>query len=76
MQDLFTTDYNEAQIHGEEHLDWPALLGSALSYSVTPNEDAPGYPAFVEALHHHFDTFAIAGKITMPTTCWVTAGRL
>jgi SAM-dependent methyltransferase len=76
MQDLFTSDYHEAQIHGQQHLDWTALLGSALSYSVTPNEDAPGYPAFVEALHHHFDTFAIAGKITIATTCWVTAGRL
>jgi ubiquinone/menaquinone biosynthesis C-methylase UbiE len=76
MQDLFASDYQEAQIHGEEHLDWDALLGSALSFSVTPNEDSPGYPAFVEALRSHFDTYAVAGKITMPTTCWVTAGRL
>jgi ubiquinone/menaquinone biosynthesis C-methylase UbiE len=76
MQDLFASDYNEAQIHGEEPLDWDALLGSALSYSVTPKEDSPGYPAFVEALRQHFDTYAMEGKITMPTTCWVTAGRL
>jgi SAM-dependent methyltransferase len=76
MQDLFAGDYHEAQIHGEEHLGWDALLGSALSFSVTPNEDSLGYPAFVEALRQHFDTYSVAGKITMPTTCWVTAGRL
>jgi ubiquinone/menaquinone biosynthesis C-methylase UbiE len=76
LQDLFASDYHETQIHGEQQLEWDALLGSALSYSVTPNEDAPGYPAFVEALRSHFDTYAVAGTITMPTTCWITAGRL
>jgi ubiquinone/menaquinone biosynthesis C-methylase UbiE len=76
LQDLFATDYHQAQIHGEEHLDWDAFLGSALSFSVTPNEDSPSFPAFAEDLRRHFDTYAMDGTITMPTTCWVTAGRL
>jgi ubiquinone/menaquinone biosynthesis C-methylase UbiE len=76
LQDLFANDYHQAQIHGQEHLDWAAFLGSAMSYSVTPKEDSPNFPAFAEALREHFDTYAVEGKITVPTTCWVTAGRL
>jgi ubiquinone/menaquinone biosynthesis C-methylase UbiE len=76
LQDLFASDYQQAQIHRTEHLDWDALLGSAMSYSVTPNEDSPNFPAFAEALREHFDAYAVEGKLTMPTTCWVTAGRL
>jgi SAM-dependent methyltransferase len=76
LQDLLTSDYHQAQIHGEEHLDWEAFLGSAKSYSVTPNEDSPKFPAFADALREHFDTYAVEGRLTMPTTCWVTAGRL
>ena len=76
LQDLFASDYNQAQIHGQEHLEWDAFLGSAMSYSVTPNEDSPKFPAFAAALREHFDTYAVESKLTMPTTCWVTAGRL
>ena len=76
LQDLFASDYHQAQIHGQEHLEWDAFLGSAMSYSVTPNEDSPSFPAFAEALRKHFNIYAVGGKLTMPTTCWVTAGRL
>ena len=43
--------------------------------SVTPQPGHPGYEAFERALRQYFDSYAQAGILTMPTICWITAGR-
>jgi len=75
-EESLDSELRRAQIHGVREMDWTALLGYARSLSVTPPADHPGYAAFESALHRHFDAYALDGILTVPTICWVNAGRL
>ena len=77
MRELFgrEAELQQAQLPGTQQLDWAAFRGQAMSYSVVPQADHPNYEAFQRELRLYFDTFASAGVLTMPTTCYITAAR-
>ena len=75
MDSLFDGELHQTQIPGWRRLDWNSFRGHALSLSVTPRPDQPGYADFEFALRSYFDKYAREGLLTMPTICWITAGR-
>jgi ubiquinone/menaquinone biosynthesis C-methylase UbiE len=76
LQEVFVADMHQAQIHGEQKLDWEAFLGQTMSLSVVPPPNDPRSAAFNRLLRDYFNTHAVDGVLTMPTTCWISAGRL
>ncbi len=51
------------------------LVGQTMSLSVAPLEGHPKHAAMLQALEQFFVQFATDGRLTAPTTCWVTCGR-
>jgi SAM-dependent methyltransferase len=76
MDNFFNGDLHQARLHSTRDMDWLTFRGHAMSLSVTPQPGHANYDAFQRGLRLHFDTFACAGILTIPTTCWITAGRL
>ncbi len=76
LHQVFTADRHSEQIPGRQILDWDSLLGQALSFSVVPQPHHPGYPAFEQRLRDFFHTYAEDGLLTVPTSCWIDAGRI
>ena len=75
LEELFV-DLHKAEIPGEQRMDWETLRGFAQSVSVVPQRGTPGFEMFEVELRKHFEKFARGEILTMPTTCWITAGRL
>jgi ubiquinone/menaquinone biosynthesis C-methylase UbiE len=77
MQALFgsETELHQDQIAGTQQLDWAAFRGNTMSLSVTPQPGHANDAAFQRELRVFFDTFAVDGALTIPTTCWITAAR-
>jgi len=76
LKDIFTADMHQAQIPGEQQLDWESFLGQTMSLSIVPAVNDPRFPAFTQRLREHFDRYAVDGVLTVETTCWITAGRI
>lgn len=75
LEELFV-DLHKAEIPGEQRMDWETLRGFAQSVSVVPQQGTPGFEMFEAELRKHFERFARNEILTMPTTCWISAGRL
>jgi ubiquinone/menaquinone biosynthesis C-methylase UbiE len=75
MDQFFDGELHQAQLPGQRQMDWSTFSGYAKSLSITPQPGHPGYEAFEQALHQYFDSCAEVGILTMPTVCWITAGR-
>ena len=75
LEELFI-DLHKAEIPGEQRMDWETLRGFAQSVSVVPQRGTPGFEMFEVELRKHFEKFARGEILTMPTTCWISAGRL
>ena len=75
LEEIFS-ELHQVTFAGTQQLDWSSYLGQALSLSITPRPLDPSYPAFEEALRNQFNRYAIEEQITVPTNCWVAAGRL
>lgn len=76
LREIFVADMHQVQISGEQKLNWEAFLGQTRSLSVVPPVDDPRSVIFNHMLRDYFDTYAVDGVLTMPTTCWIDAGRL
>jgi ubiquinone/menaquinone biosynthesis C-methylase UbiE len=72
---FFDGELHQAELPGRRQFDWETFSGHCKSLSVTPQPAHPGYAGFERALRRYFDTFARDGIFTMPTLCWITAGR-
>jgi SAM-dependent methyltransferase len=75
MEDFLDGELHQAQLPGVRQLDWITFRGHTMSLSVSPPPGHPGFEAFQFTLREYFDTYASAGILTMPTICWITAGR-
>ena len=75
MDDFLDGELHQAQVPGVRQLDWPTFRGHTMSLSVSPGSDHPGHEAFQRELRRHFETYAVEGVLTIPTTCWITAAR-
>ena len=75
LEELFV-DLHKAEIPGEQRMDWETLRGFAQSVSVVPQRGTPRFETFELELRKHFERFARSEILTMPTTCWISAGRL
>jgi len=75
MDAFFDGEIHQAQLRGSRELDWPTFRGHTMSLSVSPGSDHPGHEAFQRELRRHFETYAVEGVLTIPTTCWITAAR-
>ncbi len=76
LHQVFTADHRSDKIPGQQMLDWKSFLGQTQSLSIIPKPDHPGYPAFEQQLRSFFHTYAVAGLLTVPTSCWIDAGRI
>jgi SAM-dependent methyltransferase len=76
MDNFFHGELHQDQLHGTRTLDWTAFRGYALSLSVTPQPGHPKHEAFERELRRYFEAYAGGGMLTMPTICWINAGRL
>jgi ubiquinone/menaquinone biosynthesis C-methylase UbiE len=76
LDQVFTSDRHHEEIPGKQTLNWESFLGQTLSLSITPQRDNPRFPTFYQHLHEYFQTYAINGILTMPTSCWIDAGHL
>jgi len=72
---LFDGDFHHDEIPGFRRLDWENFRGHAMSLSISPQPGHPQYERFAEALKSYFESYAGDGILTMPTVCWITAGR-
>ena len=75
MDTFFDGELHQAQLPGLRQFDWPTFSGYAQSLSISPQPGHPGYESFEQALRQYFDSSAQEGILTMPTVCWITAGR-
>lgn len=76
MNDLFPGgEVRQTEIPGEQKLSFEELVGQTMSLSVAPLEGHPKHAAMLQALEQFFVQFATDGRLTAPTTCWVTCGR-
>jgi len=75
MDAFFDGEIHQAQLPGSRELDWPTFRGHTMSLSVSPGPDHPSYEPFQRELRGYFDTYAVDGVFTIPTTCWITAAR-
>ncbi|MGA8939769.1 MAG: class I SAM-dependent methyltransferase [Acidobacteriaceae bacterium] len=76
LDQIFAADRHHEEIPGEQIADWESFLGQTLSLSVTPQPANPRFPAFNQDLRNHFHTYAVDGQLSIPTTCWIDAGRI
>jgi SAM-dependent methyltransferase len=76
LHTFFTRDWHHEEIHGELPLDWEFFFGHTMSLSMTPKPTDPHFPPFLQALEAFFHHHATNGILTLPTTCWISAGRL
>jgi ubiquinone/menaquinone biosynthesis C-methylase UbiE len=76
MDEWFSREIHQAQIHGWRELDWEIFRGHTLSLSTAPRADSPGFPAFESAMRRYFDEHAQKGILTIPVTTWITAARI
>ncbi len=76
LDQVFSADHHSEKISGQQVLDWHSLLGQTQSLSVIPKPEHPGYPAFEQQLRSFFRTYAVDGLLTVPTSCWIDAGRI
>jgi ubiquinone/menaquinone biosynthesis C-methylase UbiE len=75
LEDLFA-DLHQAEIPGEQQLDWETLQGFTQSLSIVPRRGSPTFEVFEAGLRTHFERFSHNGILTVQTTCWISAGRL
>jgi hypothetical protein len=75
IETFFDLELHQAQLPGLRQLDWPTFRGHTMSLSVSPQPGHLGFAAFERALRSYFDTYSSDGIFTMPTICWITAGR-
>jgi SAM-dependent methyltransferase len=75
MDNFLDGELHQAQLPGSRSLDWTTFRGHTMSLSVTPQPSDPGFEAFESDLRLYFDRFANAGILTLPTICWMSAGR-
>jgi SAM-dependent methyltransferase len=75
MDTFFDGELHQTQLPGLRQLDWTTFRGHTMSLSVSPQPSQPSFAEFESALRKYFDTYAHAGIFTMPTICWITAGR-
>ena len=68
-------ELHQEQVPSERRMAWEEFRGQILSLSVSPRPKDAGFPAFEQALREYFGRFACEGVLTVPTTCWITAGR-
>lgn len=68
-------ELRQEQIYGTRSVDWPSFRGHTMSLSIAPQESHGGHETFLHELRRHFDTFAQDGVLTIPTICWISAGR-
>ncbi len=76
LHTLFTRDWHHEEIHGVLPLNWESFFGHTMSLSMTPKPTDPRFPQFLKALEGFFNRYATNGILTLPTTCWISAGRL
>ena len=76
LQAVFAADMHQAQLHGEQKLNWEAFLGQTMSLSVVPSPNHPRSAEFNRLLRDYFNAHAVDGVLTAPTTCWISVGRL
>jgi ubiquinone/menaquinone biosynthesis C-methylase UbiE len=77
MDELFPEgEVRRVEIAGEQGLTFEEFIGQTMSFSVVPLPGHPKHEDMVHALHDFFARYAMEGLITIPTTCWVTCGRL
>jgi SAM-dependent methyltransferase len=76
LDDVFIANRHSEQIPLEQKLTWDDFLGQTMSLSVTPPPGDPRNATFAQHLRDYFQTYAVDGILTMPTTCWIDAGRL
>jgi ubiquinone/menaquinone biosynthesis C-methylase UbiE len=72
---LFGGELHQAQLSRTQQLDWLAFRGQTMSLSVAPTASHPNHEIFMRELRSHFDTYARAGILTMPTICYIVAAR-
>jgi len=75
MDMFLDAEIHQEQLHGTRPLDWDNFRGHTMSLSVAPQAGNPNHEAFMHELRRYFDTYASAGVLTIPTICWITAGR-
>jgi ubiquinone/menaquinone biosynthesis C-methylase UbiE len=72
---LFDGEFHHAELPGLRQLDWDTFRGHTMSLSVSPQPGHPNHEAFQRELLRYFSAHAVAGILTMPTICWITAAR-
>jgi ubiquinone/menaquinone biosynthesis C-methylase UbiE len=76
METFLDGDLHQVQIQGtRDYSDYRTFRGHTMSLSVSPQPGHPKNEVFERELRAHFDTFARGGVLTIPTVCWITAGR-
>jgi len=75
MDSFLDGELHRAQLPGLRQLDWTTFRGHTMSLSISPQPGHSGFAAFESALRSYFDTYSSAGLFSMPTICWITAGR-
>lgn len=76
LDDVFLADHHSEQIPLEQKLTWESFLGQTMSLSVVPQPEDPRFSTFTNHLRDYFQTYAVDNTLTIPTTCWIDAGRL
>jgi ubiquinone/menaquinone biosynthesis C-methylase UbiE len=76
METFLDGELHQTQLQGiRDYPDYRTFRGHTMSLSVSPQPGHPKNEVFERELRAHFDTFARDGVLTIPTVCWITAGR-
>jgi ubiquinone/menaquinone biosynthesis C-methylase UbiE len=75
MDGFFDGELHRTQLPGVRQLDWESFSGHAKSLSVTPQSGHPNFESWERESRRYFDRYARHGVLTVPTICWITAGR-
>ena len=75
MDSFLDGEVHQEEVHSTRSLDWDGFRGQVMSLSVSPPPEHPKFASFQRELQEYFDRFARNGLLTVPTTCWITAGR-
>lgn len=75
MDSFLDGELHQEQVRSGRRMGWEEFRGQILSLSVSRCPEDPEFPAFEQALREYFDRFAYEGVLTVPTICWITAGR-
>ena len=68
-------ELHQEQIHGTRDFDWDTFRGHTMSLSVAPHPDHPAHDLFMRELRRYFEMYSGDGVLTVPTICWISAGR-